>query len=65
VAGSEWPAPVVNARFLPWAYQGATMLVGLLPKTYQPKVNPLPGTPAPSAGALMQQPVAGSALRSE
>src|ERR1700688_4654351 len=65
VAGSEWPAPVVNARFLPLAYQGAVALVGLLPKPYQPKVNPLPSAPLPSAGTLMQQPVAGSALRSE
>jgi membrane protein required for colicin V production len=65
VAQEEWPAPVVNARFLPMAYQGAVVLVGLLPKPYQPKVDPLPGAPAPSAGALMQQPVAGSALRTE
>jgi membrane protein required for colicin V production len=65
VAEAEWPAPVVNARFLPMAYQGANALVGLLPKQYQPKVDPLPGAPAPSAGALMQQPVAGSALQTE
>lgn len=65
VAEDEWPAPVVNARFLPMAYQGANALVGLLPRAYQPKVDPLPGAPAPSAGTLMQQPVAGSALRTE
>jgi membrane protein required for colicin V production len=65
VAEAEWPAPVVNARFLPLAYQGAAALVGLLPKPYQPKVDPLPGAPAPSAGALMQQPVAGSALQTQ
>ncbi|NNM57167.1 CvpA family protein [Acidocella sp.] len=62
VAPEQWPAPVNNARFLPMAYQGATALVSLLPKQYQPKVDPLPGKPAPSAGSLMQQPVAGSAL---
>lgn len=62
---AQWPAPVVNARFLPLAYQGATDLVRLLPKAYQPKVDPLPGAPAPSAGALMQQPVAGSALQAQ
>jgi membrane protein required for colicin V production len=65
VAQAEWPAPVVNARFLPMAYQGATALVGFLPKQYQPKVDKLPGAPAPSAGMLMQQPVAGSALRAD
>ena len=62
VAQSQWPAPVNNARFLPLAFQGATTLVALLPKQYQPKVDPLPGKPAPSASTLMQQPVAGSAL---
>ena len=65
VAQAQWPAPVVNARFLPMAYQGASALVGLLPKPYQPKVDPLPGAPAPSAGTLMQQPVAGSALEGQ
>lgn len=62
VAQSEWPAPVVNARFLPAAYQGASILVGFLPQMYRPKVAPLPGAPAPSAGTLMRQPVSGSAL---
>jgi membrane protein required for colicin V production len=62
VAEPEWPAPVVNARFLPWAHDGAGDLVALLPHSYQPKVDPLPGAPAPSAGALMQQPVTGNAL---
>jgi membrane protein required for colicin V production len=65
VAQEEWPAPVVNARFLPIAYQGASELVALVPKEYQPKVDPLPGAPAPSAGTLMEQPVAGSALKTE
>ncbi len=58
----QWPPPVVNARFLPWAHQGAVALADLLPDAYRPKVAPLPGTPAPSADTLMQQPVAGSAL---
>lgn len=62
---AQWPPPVVNARFLPLAYQGATDIVRFLPKAYQPKVDPLPSAPAPSAGALMQQPVAGSALQTQ
>jgi membrane protein required for colicin V production len=61
----QWPGPVVNARLLPYAFDGANMIVGLLPATYQPTVLPLPVARPPSAGALMQQPVAGSALRSE
>ncbi|WP_297488264.1 CvpA family protein [Acidocella sp.] len=59
---AQWPAPIANARFLPAAYAGAKTLVTLLPKPYQPKVDPLPGAPAPPAAALMRQPVAGSAL---
>lgn len=65
VAEAQWPAPVVKAHFLPMAYQGATALVSLLPKPYQPKIDPLPTAPAPSAGTLMQQPVAGSAFGSQ
>jgi membrane protein required for colicin V production len=65
VAQAQWPAPVVNARFLPVAYQGASLLVALLPKPYQPKIDPLPSAPAPSAAKLMQQPVAGNALQGQ
>lgn len=63
LAQTDWPAAVVNARFLPPAHQGAVFLVGLLPKPYQPKVDPLPHAPAPAAAKLMHQPVAGSALQ--
>ena len=59
---AQWPAPVANARFLPMAYSGAKALAALLPKPYQPKVDPPPGAPAPAASKLMQQPVTGSAL---
>jgi membrane protein required for colicin V production len=62
---SQWPAPVVNARMLPVAHEGAVDLVSLLPNEYRPKVAPLPSATPPSAGSLMQQPVAGSALRTE
>jgi membrane protein required for colicin V production len=62
---AQWPAPVVNARFLPIAYSGAKAIAGLLPKPYQPKVQPLPGSPPPPAAKLMQEPVAGSALQSQ
>jgi membrane protein required for colicin V production len=61
----QWPEPVVNARFLPMAYSGAKTLVELIPKQYQPKVDPLPSAPAPAAATLMQQPVAGSALQTQ
>ena len=61
----QWPAPVTDARFLGPAYDGAVLLAGLLPPTYRPVILPPHTTPAPSAGSLMQQPVAGSALKSE
>ncbi|MGE4480484.1 CvpA family protein [Acidocella sp.] len=61
---SVWPTPVVNARLLPIAFQGANWIAGLLPKPYQPKIQSLPSPQPPSAGKLMQQPVAGSALQS-
>jgi membrane protein required for colicin V production len=59
---AEWPTPVTNARFLPYAHAGAAMLVSLLPPDYQPKVQALPVAGAPSANTLMQEPVSGSAL---
>ena len=59
---AEWPLPVVNARLLPAAYSGASLLAGLLPPEYRPAIAAPPTTPAPTAGALMKQPVAGSAL---
>jgi len=65
VVQNQWPAPVVNARLLPFAFEGATFMAGLLPPGYQPTILPLPVHGVPSAGTLMQQPVAGSALRQE
>lgn len=62
---AQWPAPIVNARFLPAAYSGAKTLASFLPAQYQPKVDALPSAPAPTAAKLMQQPVAGSALQVE
>jgi membrane protein required for colicin V production len=65
VEASQWPPPVVNARFLPAAHDGAVRLVSLLPPDYRPKVAPLPSSAPPTASLFMQQPVAGSALRTE
>jgi membrane protein required for colicin V production len=65
VMPNEWPLPVLNSRVLPYAYQGATELAGLLPQAYRPNVLPIPTPNTPTAGSLMQQPVAGSALKQE
>ncbi len=60
---SQWPTPVVTARFLPLAGQGANWIAGLLPKQYRPKIQPLPSPKPPSARQPMRQPVSGSALQ--
>jgi membrane protein required for colicin V production len=65
VPAAQWPDPVTNARMLPYAFDGATTLANLLPPNYRPNVLPLPVASPPTAGTLMQQPVSGSALRSE
>jgi membrane protein required for colicin V production len=38
----RWPAPVLDARSLPLAYDGAAWAVGLLPAEYRPKLQPPP-----------------------
>jgi membrane protein required for colicin V production len=65
VGQSQWPPPVTNARLLPYAYEGAVVLAGLLPPEYRPTILPLPANAPPTAGSLMQAPVAGSALKQE
>ena len=65
VAGSEWPAPGGECAVSALGLSRGDDAGRVLAEAYQPKVDPLPGAPAPSAGTLMQQPVAGSALRTE
>lgn len=53
VAPERWPEPVLQARALPYAYQGAAWLVGQLPPQYRPKVpEPPPGRETRSADLL-------------
>lgn len=52
----EWPNTLTNARFLPYAQQGAVWLAGFLPLPYRPHVDPVPNAP-PTAGQLMNPPV--------
>ena len=44
VSADRWPEPVLQARSLPYAYQGAVWAVGMLPDQYRPRVT------APPAG---------------
>jgi len=48
----QWPSPVANASFLPLVHEGASMLVNLLPKSYQPKLDALPTAASSLAPAL-------------
>jgi membrane protein required for colicin V production len=58
----QWPAPVRDARFLPYVYEGARALVTYLPAGYQPHVPEPPVTATPSLGDLLQPTPKGSAL---
>ncbi len=42
VTADRWPEPVLQARSLPYAYQGATWAVSLLPEEYRPRVTAPP-----------------------
>jgi membrane protein required for colicin V production len=39
---AHWPPAVLEARTLPYAYEGAVLAVGLLPAEYRPSVQPPP-----------------------
>lgn len=64
VAQNDWPAPVVDARLLPEAHDGAVALVRLVPDPYKPKVDPLPTATVLSASPVAA-PAASSALGTE
>ena len=44
VAPERWPPPLVQARAVPFAYEGATQLASLLPTEWGLTVPPPPGT---------------------
>jgi membrane protein required for colicin V production len=53
VTPERWPDPVLQARALPYAFQGAAWLVGQVPPQYRPKVpEPPPGRETRSADLL-------------
>ena len=53
----RWPDPVLQARFLPLAYEGAAWGVNLLPTDYRPRIYPPPeGRPTTSADLLRAEP---------
>ncbi|CAH2601554.1 Colicin V production protein [Rhodovastum atsumiense] len=53
VAPERWPEPVLQARTLPYAYEGATWLAEQLPPRYRPAVpKPPPGRETRAADLL-------------
>ncbi len=59
---TSWPPPVQHARSLPFAYEGAAWLVGLLPDGYRPKLPPPPAQPETRAEDFLQPQPQGRAL---
>lgn len=57
-----WPPPVLQARSLPFIYEGARWAVNQLPPGYQPRVAPPPQAPAPTARDLLHANPTGRAL---
>ncbi len=57
VATDKWPEPVLQARTLPYAYQGALWAASFVPEDYRPRVIPPPsGREATSADLLQATP---------
>ncbi len=59
----EWPAPVLQARATPLAYQGALWTAAEMPPRYRPTINPPPGGPASAAELLQANPVGRATAR--
>ncbi len=58
----RWPAPVLQARTLPLAFQGSVWAVGLLPADWRPKVYPPPAGRDTRAADLLHANPAGRAI---
>ena len=62
VAPDRWPEPVLSARSLPYAYEGALFAVGLLPEDYRPRVTAPPAGRQTSAEDLLHATPKGRAI---
>ncbi len=60
----RWPDPVLEARSLPFAYDGALWLVGQLPAEYRPRLYPPPLGRQTSAADLLRAMPQGRAIGS-
>jgi membrane protein required for colicin V production len=57
----RWPPPVLQARGLPYIYNGARWAAAQLPPTYRPRVEPPPQGPETKAALLLQATPSGRA----
>ena len=62
VVPERWPDPVLQARALPYAYQGAAWLVDQVPTKYRPKVPEPPSGRETRAADLLHAPAQGRAI---
>ena len=62
IPAAQWPEPVVEARALPLAHQGAVWLAGQVPPAYRPQVTAPPAGRAATAASLLQSSPTGRAL---
>ena len=58
----QWPPPVLQARALPLAWEGAAWAAAQMPPRYRPAVSALPEAGAPRAADLMHANPVGRAL---
>jgi membrane protein required for colicin V production len=49
----KWPEPVLQARALPFTFQGASWAVARLPEQYRPRLYPPPAGPETTEEALL------------
>jgi membrane protein required for colicin V production len=61
VAVERWPEPVLEARALPYAYQGAVWIADRIPTRYRPGVPAPPAGRETSAAELLRVPAQGRA----
>ena len=58
----RWPPAVLEARALPYAYEGARLAVGLLPHEYRPNVTAPPTGRETKAADLLHAKPQGKAI---
>ena len=61
IPAEQWPAPVIQARFLPLVHRGAEWLATQMPEAYRPVVVAPPAGPTATADQLLTPHAAGAA----